>query len=158
MIHGAGMQRLHDIALLARQLRAGGPPLFAALLELANAEELQPIALFTALAFAAWMAAIPHEFGSKVRHNMSWILQREELPAYLRCRSQATDGWFASGGRVFGPAMRQVVPRVPVINYSSNDILLKPLRFIGRIVAGICALTYAKIALRRVPAMMRSIR
>jgi len=107
LLHGTGLHRLYDAVRVAQMLRTNRP-LYAQLREIAAQEECDRTMLQATLAVAAQMAGIRVQEPRAVRQCVRWMYLREEMPHWLRARSQVLDKWFAEHS--LRAALRGIVP------------------------------------------------
>jgi hypothetical protein len=137
IVHGAGLYRLADAALLALDARAQ-PGLLQRLTAVADGERIQRVALHAVIAMAARLARMPFESAPSVDRYLEWIMVREDLPRIFRNRMHFIDAWFANGGRLRGPATPLAVPR----DVRSVRRALCYRELAGRLIAGAAASGY----------------
>jgi hypothetical protein len=107
-VHGADGSRLHDTVLLAALLR--DDPSLKTELESTLGVAAQNVAIAAMLAAADRLCGLDAASSRNAVRYRRWVEQREDLPAWLRARSQFVDAWHLNGGRLFGPAtMRAMV-------------------------------------------------
>ncbi len=142
-IHGLGLTRLHDIVLLARFMRAD-PQLAGTLMHLMSDEQLQRLSFEAVLALAAEVAGLERNTTKQVHRYISWALRREDLPTYLRVRTQGTDAWYLNGGSFFGPATVFALPEITIDGrWSLAKTAFWPARLVTRTALAAYAAKYA---------------
>jgi hypothetical protein len=107
IVHGADGTRLLDTVLLAALLR--DDPSLRAKLESALGAAAQNVAIAAMLAAADQLCGLEPAASRNALRYRRWVDQREDLPAWLRARSQFVDAWHLNGGRLFGPATRRAM-------------------------------------------------
>lgn len=107
LLHGTGLHRLYDAVRVAQMLRADRT-LYAALRPLVEREERERTMLRATLAVAAQMAGLRVQEPPEVRECVRWMYLREEMPRWLRARSQVLDKWFAE--HTLRAALRGIFP------------------------------------------------
>ena len=107
LLHGTGLHRLYDAVRVAQMLRSDRL-LYRRLRAMVEREERERTMLQATLAVAAQMAGIRAEQSPDVRACVRWMYFREEMPRWLRARSQVLDHWFAE--RSIRAALRGVFP------------------------------------------------
>lgn len=137
LIHGAGLYRLLDAALLAKELQRD-PRLLHALEDAARCDRLQRVVLLAGLSLAARIAGLTFHCDAAARNYVDWAILREDLPRTFSRRMHFVDAWFANGGRVSGPATALALPR----DMRSTARRVRYRELAGRILAGIAATGY----------------
>lgn len=107
LLHGTGLHRLYDAVRVAQMLRANRT-LYASLRQIVEQEQRERTMLQATLAVAAQMAGLRVQESAQVRECVRWMYLREEMPRWLRARSQVLDKWFAE--HTLRAALRGVFP------------------------------------------------
>jgi hypothetical protein len=101
LIHGVGLYRLLDVAILATELRRK-PELLGQLEHWIPGERKQSIGLRAVLVLAARIAQLPVRSDARVERYLDWVMWREDAPAPFRGRMQVLDAYFSSSATVAG--------------------------------------------------------
>lgn len=149
-VHGLGIQRLHDVVLLAKILGAE-PGLYQKLADVFKQEQRQSVALEAVPALAARIAGLRVSPAAPVERYVSWVQHRERLTPYVRERSQFGDAWFCNGGKIFGPATRYALPNREPRQSSISFLACFPYRLVGRLATS----AYALASVARDPKPLR---
>jgi len=113
LLHGTGLHRLYDAVRVAQMIREDRT-VYPQLRALVSQEDRERTMLQATLAVAAQMAGLRVEQSADVRQCVRWMYFREEMPRWLRARSQVLDKWF--GERSLRAALRGIIPPVFTID------------------------------------------
>jgi hypothetical protein len=94
-IHGVGLYRLGDVAILAAELRRT-PSLLQPLEAWIARERKQRVALRAVLVFAARLADVPVTSDRSVERHLAWVKWREDAPPVFHRRMQVLDAYFSN--------------------------------------------------------------
>jgi len=143
LVHGTGVHRLHDLIMLARILRAD-PVHHDRLAALCAQERTAFITLPAALALSVRIAGLRVQAHRTAERYLRWAARREELPRFVRERSQFADAWYGNGGKPWGPATAAAFPR---FDEPDRPAFVLPVvyagRVLGRMATSAFALAYA---------------
>lgn len=106
--HSIGIKRLRDIYLLACILRRSDASLGAQLMAFAGRQGKSRVLLEGVLALAARLARLQWSSSPRVASYLRWVMRREDMPIYMRRRSQVIEAWHADGGKLFGPSFKMI--------------------------------------------------
>lgn len=142
-IHGAASGTLRDAVALAELLRdhAG---LRDDLIRRLQQDTIAAVALLTVVACADDLLAGGEVLPGAAIRNRSWIERREELPVWLRARSQFVDAWYQNGGSPFGRATyRSFVRLAPYERMTALRATAMAVRTLGRLATSVAAAAMA---------------
>lgn len=94
-VHSIGVYKLRDVVLVAQMLR-NQPDLLEELEEFSAREIWEPVRLSSAVALAARIGRLQKPEAPAVRHYLSWLIGREDLPEVIRCRTGTFERRFRS--------------------------------------------------------------
>ena len=134
-LHGAGLYRLGDALQVAR-IAQRDPHVLDAVMDIAQGERVQRVALQSVLAAASRIAGLDHRFDRDVGRYLAWAAEREDLPRLYRGRTQLADAWFANGCRIAGPSMRLALPPAHANDGRPLGALRRTRILAGRLLAG----------------------
>ncbi len=147
VLHGVGLYRLYDVAVLALDMREN-PWLPAALTHVFEREATQSVGARAVIASASRIAGVDSVHDPDAAAYLRWVSQREELPAFLRLRSQFADAYFGNGQHVAGPCTPLARAQDFFQQPSVGATLAAAYRSAGRAVAGFVAMGYPKLRRR----------
>ena len=97
-VHGYYFIRFRDVIVAARALAGMSGPDRDSLRMLALGERREGTRLYGFFAFAARLAGDTWPADRRADAYLRWIACREDMPLWLRWRSQIVEMWYASGG------------------------------------------------------------
>ncbi|MBV8425400.1 MAG: hypothetical protein JO349_09415, partial [Candidatus Eremiobacteraeota bacterium] len=143
-LHAETSRRLYDAVLLACMFR--DRPMLrdevaAWLRESAAAPQFAVI-----WALADELRGVPAR-APLVAQHLRWIRRREDLPTWLRTRTQFVDAWYENGGKLFGPATKASVARLrPCERLTPKSVSVVAARTLGRAAMSLAAAAFAAMA------------
>lgn len=140
-IHGADGSRLHDTVQLAQLLRQDAS--VEAKLRSGIGAAVRNVGVAAMLDSAHRLCGARTSVSVDAVRYRRWVERRENLPAWLRGRSQFVDAWHLNGGKVFGPAtLRALVsPEKPTLASRSLAVA----RTAGRLATSLAAMSVASL-------------
>jgi hypothetical protein len=138
---------LYDVVLLARSVHTD-PTIAVDLSHIFRDERRCAVALSGVVALAAAIAGLEWGSTKETRRYLNWILRREDLPTYLRARTQMADEWYSNGRRVGILSTRRNSSTSAISDTMPGGVLRKSASTIGRYVIGACASLYAGVLLK----------
>jgi len=139
-VHSIGLPRLRDVMVLARLLRANERSFAGELSAAIHNERTDPVRLQASVLMAARIAGVQCSASRAADRYLEWVSRREDLPRYLRRRSQLIEAWYGAGcqPKRINWAILAPYPRVDRIS-----IWRLRWRAAGRTISGCCAWLFA---------------
>lgn len=142
LAHSVGIHRLHDVVLLCQLLKATHG-LHQRLAMAIAGERFQAVALQATLALSARLAGLGEARDPAIAKYIAWVQRREDLPRYVRGRSQFVDAWYCNRSSLFGPATRRALP--PYVEPSTSTAV-RPALYAFRVCNRLAVSLYAGLA------------
>ncbi len=140
-VHAIGLHRLRDSVLLAQLLGVMTPQERAGLHAAVAQERIDQLRLGASFAFASRLAGVPWPSNVAVDRYLDWVGRREDVPLYFAQRSQLAEGWYAADRRFTRLGWQVLDPRSGL---DEEPRARSWWRISGRVLAGACALGYAR--------------
>lgn len=140
-VHGADGSRLHDTVLLAALLR--DDPSLKSKLPSKLGMAAHDVAIAAVFESAERLCGARTNVSAEAVRYRRWIERRENLPAWLRARSQFVDAWHLNGGRLLGPATMRAFVNPEKPTFASRYLALS--RTVGRVATSVTAAALASL-------------